>query len=193
MPDTDGGAPATLSLTIQGIKFETAPRFAEGHTLNAAEASVLNQTLVENLRNNFASTVKAAYVAAAKANGKVDSEGNPDPSQVTIDEIDVEALQSAFAEYEDAYEFGVRRTGTTRAPADPVAREALSIATDRVKAALKVRGYKLSGEDAMPAADIRKLAEQLIASDSAITDEAKRRVEAAKSVSVDLAALGLSE
>jgi hypothetical protein len=46
------------SVTISGKTFNVAPRYAEGHTLNANEANALNQTFFENIRNNFAGKAK---------------------------------------------------------------------------------------------------------------------------------------
>lgn len=46
------------NLTISGKTFQVAPRYAEGHVLTANEASTLNQTFFENLRNNFAAKAK---------------------------------------------------------------------------------------------------------------------------------------
>lgn len=72
---------AMHSLTIAGLAFLVAPRYAEGHVLTANEASALNQTFFENLRNNFAGKAK---------------EG---------------ADQAAFDEYASVYQFGVRTGG----------------------------------------------------------------------------------
>jgi hypothetical protein len=71
----------TQQITIAGKAFNVQPRYAEGHTLTANEASALNQTMFENLRNNFASRAK---------------EG---------------ADQAAFDEYAAGYQFGVRTGG----------------------------------------------------------------------------------
>jgi hypothetical protein len=46
------------NLTISGKTFQVAPRYAEGHVLTANEASTLNQTFFENIRNNFAQKAK---------------------------------------------------------------------------------------------------------------------------------------
>ena len=69
------------SITIAGKPYNVEARFAEGHVLTANEASALNQTFFENLRNNFASKAK---------------EG---------------ADQAAFDEYAASYQFGVRTGG----------------------------------------------------------------------------------
>src|SRR4051812_41959037 len=41
------------SLTINGNSYTIADRYEEGHELTAGEASALNQTLRENVRNNL--------------------------------------------------------------------------------------------------------------------------------------------
>lgn len=69
------------TITIAGKPFEVEPRYAEGHTLTANEASALNQTYFENLRNNFATRAK---------------EGED---------------QAAFSAYAESYQFGVRTGG----------------------------------------------------------------------------------
>lgn len=108
-------------ITIQGETFEVnVEPFVEGHVCTAGEASALNQTRLENLRNNFASKVADAKEA-----------GN----------FDLETLQSQFDEYADSYEFGVR-TGGGRT-GDPVMTEAMSIMRDKVRAALKKQGISL--------------------------------------------------
>lgn len=69
------------SITIAKRQFAVSPRYAEGHVLTANEASTLNQTLFENLRNNFA---------------KKAEEGG---------------TQEEFDAYAEAYQFGVRTGG----------------------------------------------------------------------------------
>jgi hypothetical protein len=76
------------TLTISGKPYTVEPRYAEGHVLNANEASALNQTFFENLRNNFANKAK---------------EG---------------ADQAAFDEYASSYQFGVRTGGGSRDPVE---------------------------------------------------------------------------
>ncbi len=43
-----------VSVTIAGAPFQVMERYEEGHELTAGEASALNQTLRENVRNNLA-------------------------------------------------------------------------------------------------------------------------------------------
>lgn len=46
--------PEAVALTIGGNQFTVYSRYEEGHELTAGEASALNQTLRENVRNNLA-------------------------------------------------------------------------------------------------------------------------------------------
>ena len=109
------------SITIQGETFSVSPRYKEGDTLSANEASALNQTYFENLRNNFANKV-----SAAKDNGT----------------FDLELLQSEFDTYAEEYQFGVR-TGGGRT-ADPVMSEAMEIMRELVRKSIRKQGIKLA-------------------------------------------------
>lgn len=83
------------TITIAEKSFEVTPRYAEGHTLTANEASALNQTYFENLRNNFAKKAKDggtqadldAYAASYKF-GERTGGGSRDP-------IEAEAMNLA--------------------------------------------------------------------------------------------------
>jgi len=112
-------------ITIQGLTFNVPDRYTEGHVLTANEASALNQTYHENLRNNFAKKVK-------------DAGESPD----------VEALQASLDEYAAAYQFGVRVAGAPRAPADPVGKEAFAVAREAVRGKLREKGINPSAVDA---------------------------------------------
>lgn len=78
----------THTLTIYGKTYNVEPRYAAGHTITENEAAALNQTLYENLRNNFAKQAKDG------------------------------ADQEAFDKYVASYQFGVRvgGGGSTRDP-----------------------------------------------------------------------------
>lgn len=103
------------SITIAGKPYNVEARFAEGHVLTANEASALNQTFFENLRNNFAGKAKEG------------GEG---------------ASQEAFDAYAASYQFGVRTGGG--GSRDPIEVEAMSIARDTVKDMIRKAGKKLS-------------------------------------------------
>lgn len=154
-------------LTINGKVVNVPQPYNEGHVLTANEASVLNQTLKENLRNNFAGTMK-----------KLAEEGKTD-----------EEIQAAFDEYAAGYAFGVRRVGSGESrTVDPVVKAARVIAREKVKAAITAKGIKLKD---VPAEQIATLVQKLIDKDASIMDAARAQVEAAKSVGA--AALDLSD
>lgn len=156
-------------VVIQEHIFKIPAPFNEGHTCSGSEAQVLNQTLAENVRNNMAKRIKESVDA-----------GTFDPS----------AMQAEIDEYLEEYEFGARRG---RGPIDPIEREALIIAKDEVKAALRRNGYKLADIDT---ADINRLAEQVVEENPDVRKEAERRVkEKSKigNVKLDLGGLNSGE
>jgi hypothetical protein len=107
-------------ITIAGHSFNVPVRYEEGHELTAGEASALNQTYHENLRNNFAKKVKDAGAAA-----------------------DLAALQAELDAYAEAYAFGVRTAGTG-VSRDPVMSEAMRIAVKQIKDLIRSKGGKPS-------------------------------------------------
>lgn len=152
---------------IQGVVLNVIQPYAEGHVLTEKEAAVINQTLAENIRNNFASTVKKAVEAA---------DDKPE-------NVDAKALQKDLNEYMKGYEFGVRSGGGGGGRAmDPVEKKAMDIARAKVREAIKAKGYKVSD---VPGAKITELARQLLEKTPAITEEAKRQIEAAREVAAD--------
>lgn len=106
-------------ITIAGQSFNVPLRYEEGHELTSGEASALNQTYHENIRNNLAKKAK-----------------------------DGELTQADVDTYADSYQFGVRAAGTgvTR---DPVMAEAMRIAKKQIGELLKqnsksIRDYEAS-------------------------------------------------
>lgn len=112
-------ANATRKITIAGQLFEIADVYAEGHTINAMEAKALNQTRAENLRNNFASTVK-------EKQGEAES----------LTEAQVAELQAELTKYAETYEFSVSGGRVT----DPVEREAKRIAVEMIDGKIAEKG-----------------------------------------------------
>lgn len=147
----------TVSVKIQEKIFDIPKPFTEGHVCASSEAGVLNQTVCENTRNNFAARVKKAI------------------EDGTFDQI---KMQADIDEYLESYDFGIRRG---RGPADPIEREALNIAKDAVKKAIREQGYKVADVET---SRINDLAEQTIEANPDIMKEAKRRVEARSEVSI---------
>lgn len=147
-------------ITIAGEIFSAPVRYQEGHELTAGEASALNQTFHENLRNNFAKKVKDAK----------------DAGTFNLDE-----LQEEFSQYAEEYQFGVR-TGGGGATRDPVMTEALNIAKAKVRAALKQKGVKVSD---VQASAITEAAKNVIAKYPEIMELAKQRVREAQEAAAD--------
>ena len=105
-------------ITIAGQAFNVPLRYEEGHELTAGEASALNQTFHENIRNNLAKKAKEGTLTQA--------------------EVDT---------YATSYAFGVRAAGTgvTR---DPVQSEAMRIAKKQVADLVRKSGKKVSDYEA---------------------------------------------
>jgi hypothetical protein len=107
--------------TINGQQFEISEPYAEGHTVSAIEARVLNQTRSENIGNN------------ARAKIKEMQEGN--------------ASEQEIADYvsgiDSNYEFTAAGVSASR-KLDPVEREAQKIARELLKAHLAQSGRKLT-------------------------------------------------
>ena len=147
-------------ITVSEVVLKVPAPYSEGHTLNAAEANVLNQTLAENLRNNFAGVVKAAKEAAG-----------------SLENVDVESLQAQLNAYIENYEFGARRQAG--AAVDPVRKIAISLARDAVKRTIKAQGKDVK---AYAAEDITKLAEGAVDKHPRFMEDAQRVYDAKKSV-----------
>jgi len=148
-------------LVIQGMTFYAVPKYKAGHTLLENEASTLNQTLFENLRNNFANKADAGKEAG----------------------ITIEVLQQQFEDYESEYEFGARRGGGPRG--DPVRTLAMNIAREQVRQAIKKRGFDM---EEFPAQRITALAAQLIdqqGADGKLMTLARQQLESEQKAAAD--------
>lgn len=168
-------------ITVQGLTFEAPQPYKAGpHDLTEGEASALNQTLAENLRNNFAPAVKKAAEEYRKANGLAED------AEVAVDQLDADGLSEAFDKYAAEYEFGIRRAGGTRAPADPIGKEAHRIALAKVREALKKKNIKF---DSVPKEKMSEFVQAVLAKYPEIKDEAKRRVESVSTIAAEDLAL----
>jgi hypothetical protein len=167
---------ALRQVTIAGETFEIAAPYEEGHTLNAAEASVLNQTYLENIRNNVAGKIKAAKEAAEKA-GTAFSLDTPIGGE---GEDAGKTLRQVCNDYAKTYEFGFRATRNAE-PVDPVQREARAIAREALLAKLRANGVKR--KDVPEEAFEEALAKH--AQNPAILKEANRRVKAKADMGLD--------
>jgi len=144
-------------ITIQGQVFRVPIRYAAGHQLNDGEAGALNQTLHENLRNNFAKKVAEGQEAG----------------------VPLETLQQQLDDYANDYQFGVR-TGGGGFRGDPVMTLAMNIAREMVRTAIKTKGLD---QDEWPASRISQAAKALLDSqgdDGKIIQTARKQVEAEK-------------
>lgn len=146
------------SRTISGQTVSLIAPYAEGHVVTEAEASMLNQTLAENIGNNLRQTIK---------DGPVDADGKPTGEAWTP-----EALQALVDEYTAGYEPGVRSGGGGGRVTDPVEREARKIAREKVAAAVKAKGYKQADVDMTALVD-----KFFAANEDALRTEAAKIVE----------------
>ena len=149
------------TITIAGHEFVVSQPYATGHVVTEAEAKALNQVRAENIRNNMASKVKAAF---ATEDRKED-----DPTAETI--------VGLVAEYDAEYVFTLASVGGGKRPTDPVEIEAAKIARELFAAHCSAKGFTVKavrakfGEEAYA----EKLAE--LAERDSVVKEAKRRVK----------------
>lgn len=158
-------------LTCQGLILSAPLPYDEGHELTKNEAAVMNQTWVENLRNNFAGKIQKA----CKDAGVEEAE--------QLDDSTKASLQKTFDDYAEGYEFGVRGVSAV----DPVRAQAVQLAIGKVKEALKKKGHKLSE---IGADKIKEMAEDAVDKRPAFMERAEKLIAAkraaAEELSVDL-------
>lgn len=166
MPEINAETPRE-TYTIDSDTFNVPAPYSEGHVLTAGEASQLNQVFAENVRNNLASKAKALKEAGT---------------------YDRDVFQGTVDDYCDSYEMGVR-TGGGRS-SDPVMAEALNIAREMVRNAIKEQGkYKLSD---ISAKQITDLAKATIDKNPQIMETARARVEEVRQIAgIELSSLDL--
>ena len=159
-----------MEITVQNIGFTISAPYAEGHVLTKAEAGVLNQTRAENLRNNFAGVIKK----------KLEEIGKEEPPRSELSDDELGTLRAQFEEYESTYEFQGKRS--TRAPVDPVRREAVKIARETITAALKKKNLTPSQ---LVEGKMDQLINDYLSANPSVMDEAKARVEKVKAEAAD--------
>jgi hypothetical protein len=170
MPEITESTPRT-SIMIAGDNYNVPQPYTAGHVLTANEASSLNQTYAENVRNNMAGKAKALKEAGTWSQ---------------------DVFQGQVDDYTADYEFG-QRTGGGRS-GDPVMTEAMSITRDLVRQAISKANQADSTKPKLadvPASKISELAKaQLNKTDDPRTVQimatAKARVEAAKELTLDI-------
>jgi hypothetical protein len=146
-------------ITIQGQTFRVPIRYATGHQLTEGEASALNQTFHENLRNNFAKKVAEGVEAG----------------------VGTDVLQQQLDDYANEYQFGVR-TGGGGFRGDPVMTLAMNSAREIIRSVIKTKG--LDADD-WPAARVSQAAKALIDSqgeDGKIISAARKQIESEREV-----------
>ena len=152
-----------MEVTIAGGNFKVPSPFAEGHVLTKTEAQALNQTFRENIRNNSAKKVK----------------------ELLEKKTETAKIQKVVDEYVGKYEFGV--SGGGGRVMDPVEREAINLATNRVKAAIRKKGLTVSD---FTSTKLRELAKGTIKKYPDIMAQAKTvvaaREKAAAAASTDI-------
>lgn len=147
----------TRTMTIAGINFEVSTPYNEGHTVNAAEAKVLNQTRCENISN----AMRAKLKELANEDGTYSDEAVANAGEMV-------------REYDAGYEFTLASAGGGRTAKDPIQKEAESLAKAAITAALKAQGRKVGDVDKDKLAE--KVAE--VAENPDILKQAKARVAA---------------
>lgn len=111
----------TVGKTIDGIEFDITLPYAEGHTVNAAEAKALNQVRAENIGNNTRAKIKEMKTA-----GKSEDE-----------------IKAYVAKVDAEYVLTLAGVSAAR-KLDPVEREAIKIARELLKAHLGESGRKIT-------------------------------------------------
>jgi hypothetical protein len=149
----------TKNITISGKVFEVPAPYTEGHQLTAGEASQLNQVYHENVRNNLAADIK---------------------DSIDKGTFDQGTWQLKVTEYANEYEMGVRRAGGPRI-VDPVAREALRLAVDKLSATLREQGKKPSDYK-----NLKDVAQQLVDKNPVFMERARENIAARDAMATDL-------
>ena len=161
--------------TIQSINFNCPQPYEEGHQCDSNEARALNQTLLENVSNNFAQKIKKLVESI---------EGIEKPQELAEDQV--KELRTRFDAYCDDYEFF---SGGGR-ESDPVRAQAMDLARKEVRRALKRKGVTLSE---VPSEQITELAKNAVATKPAFMEEAARIVaeaqKAASALTIDLSSI----
>ena len=159
-----------MKTMIQGYSFEISEPYAEGQTITAVEAKVLNQTRAENIGNNQRKAVQAAIESVPQRTDEETGEVGPGE----LGEETLLGLQNGVTAYDAEYTLSMTRSGRTR---DPVATMARTIARALVEKEVKSQGKNLKqwreevGDDIYNA----KIAE--VASKKKVIAHAKRTVE----------------
>jgi hypothetical protein len=151
--------------TIKGVRLAVPTPYAEGDSLNINEASTLNQTYIENIRNNLSGHVAAAIEEAGG-----------------VDKLDQKAVQKLVDDYCAEYKFGEKKGGGFRS-ADPVEAAGMELARGLVRDAIVAKGIKLKD---VPAAKVTELARAALEQKPEILERAKAIVAARQKAAAEL-------
>lgn len=113
-------------VAIGGVVATIGQPYAEGHTINAAEAKALNQTRAENISNAMRKKVKEL----ASEDG-------------TFTEAAAAEARKMIQDYDASYEFSLTAARGGRRTVDPLEKECISIARAAISAELKRQGIKV--------------------------------------------------
>ena len=206
----------TRDLTIQGLTFQVPVVVTASDFNDSIEpicnpqmaANILQQTFMENWRNNFAKAVTKAVIDVAKSlgfEGSKVSDIEDDMAQAVFDQLSGsdthDSLQADLDAYIASYEPGIRRTGGGES-LSPVDREAKRMATDLVREHLE-RTYgigrtarsesykewekKLQEETGQSGAEyIAEMADQLLENNPAIREAAQKNIESRQALSTGI-------
>ena len=117
---------ATRQISVQGVSVSINAPYAEGHTLNEAEAAVLNQTRGENVSNNTRKQVKEILEKA----------GGEEVTEATAAEV-----QAVVSAYDEGYTLAVK--AVRRASIPPAEKIALDLARQAIRQHLAETGRKV--------------------------------------------------
>lgn len=127
-----------MKINLLGVEAEVTGPYAEGHTLNAIEASVLNQTWKENVGNNVRKAVAALFETEVTAEDGTKStvavEKTPELIQKAVDLILAAAAEYSFSE---------RKSGGGRRVMDAFEKECRAIAKEMLTDRLSKQGIAL--------------------------------------------------
>jgi len=172
--------PTTAQINIKGkgdeykdksITFEFPLKFAEGHTCTAAEAKALNQTMKENLSNQFRARAQACIAGEEDA-------------------LSEKELQKEFNARAGEYEFTLSNAGGGRSALSPIEKAAKKIAMQVVGNKLAEEGITKKAYFEADEANKEKYAENVakLMENEKVLALAKKRVESEEK---ELEALGL--
>jgi hypothetical protein len=129
--------------SVAGFSLSVPLPYVTGHVVTAGEASILNQTLGENLSNNL----RAKLQAGSSKDGKLKTKDTAEvPPTVPFTQAEAQAIVD---EYVATYNPGVRGEGKGSGPriTDPVERQARALAKAKAEQMIVSKGLKKADLD----------------------------------------------